>query len=152
MTTGQRAMARAMALQLQGKRKNGRWSYGAIENVESPTSETWKDAMKRAGVVLDETPHVAPTVLDGNVKLDKAYQDAKAIRDGRNTVEARMAELREHAPDLAALVDAGADSDQNLRGIHVLTIFARPLRSRASPGSPAGACSCLVLTPKTRPT
>lgn len=46
-------MATALVLAKDGRRENGRWKRGSVAIGESPNSETWRDALKRAGVVLD---------------------------------------------------------------------------------------------------
>ena len=108
LRTGQRAMARAMALQQQGKRKSGRWLRGSI-SAEPTLSGGWLTAMRQAGVVLDEMPNEAPAVLAGTTKLDAAYKAAALIRDTRAGKDTRLAELQRDAPDLAALVTDGMD-------------------------------------------
>ena len=54
-------MATALTLAADGKRRGGRWQRGSLPagNGESPNS-TWQDAMKRAGLVLDHCPDLAP--------------------------------------------------------------------------------------------
>ena len=109
LTTGQRAMARAMALTERGNRQNGRWARGVLNDQDLDRSRAYRVAMAQAGVVLDEIPNDAPAVLAGTKALDAAYKVAQQVRADRDTDTARLAALREHAPDLAALVDNGAD-------------------------------------------
>ena len=52
VATGQKAMAVAEQLALEGRRKNGRWQYGLFSNNETSTYSTdaaWLQAMKQAG-------------------------------------------------------------------------------------------------------
>lgn len=65
------AIARGIALAEQGKRKNGRWEYGA--NVSNETIS--RKAMMQAGLVIDhDTAHgtdYAQRVLLGELTLDQ---------------------------------------------------------------------------------
>jgi hypothetical protein len=56
LTTGQRAMARAMALRVQGRRRDRR---GVDLTGDSVSKATWHKTMAQAGIVLDETPNAA---------------------------------------------------------------------------------------------
>jgi hypothetical protein len=62
-----RAMATALTLATDAKRRNGRWQRGSLPagNGESPNS-TWQAAMKQAGAVLDHAPDLAPQVVSGD--------------------------------------------------------------------------------------
>lgn len=81
LSTGQRAMARAMALDAQGKRTSGRWAYGSqTENHESVKSGTWRNVMTQAGVVLDHAPDLVDEVVAGDIALDAAYKTANGRR------------------------------------------------------------------------
>lgn len=117
LSTGQRAMARAMALHAQGKRKGGRWARGSVDITESRNSaeaRTWRDAMMRAGVVLDETPEAARLVLSGELAISEAYRAAGSIRKAREDADGaalerpmRIARIREVLPDVADRVVDG---------------------------------------------
>lgn len=116
MSTGARAMSTALVLAEDGRRQgNGRWAKGSVDIGKSPNMETWRDALKRAGLVLDQTPELAPLVVSGEVTLNAAHERASQARDAeraRRVAEeeaaAEEAEARafveEAAPDLAALV------------------------------------------------
>jgi hypothetical protein len=113
LSTGQRAMARALALVEQGKRRNGRWSRGSVDISDSRNSN-WRQSLAQAGVVLDETPGAARLVLSGDLTLNAAHRDADKIRQARDAVDQaavelpmRIARLREVLPDLAGRVVAG---------------------------------------------
>src|SRR6476659_2495937 len=79
MNTGARAMATAVMLVADGRRQNGRWLRGTLDSEGS--FDSWKVAMRHAGVVLDVTPDIAPLVIAGGRSLDLAYREAKAARD-----------------------------------------------------------------------
>ena len=70
--SGQRAMATALVLEADGRRANGRWKRGSIQDEIKGDSllSTWKDALKNAGVVLDFKPDLAVRVIDGSLALD----------------------------------------------------------------------------------
>lgn len=80
MSTGARAMSTALVLAADGRRDGGRWRRGSVAIGESPNSETWRDALKRAGVVIDYSPNLAPAVVAGDMALDAAFKQADAIR------------------------------------------------------------------------
>ena len=99
MSSGQRAMHRALDLARQGRRKNGRWSRGTVDVVDSHNSDkwAWRDSLKKAGAVIDTANRAARLVpgpgLDastlsdyctlpqqvtaGTISLDYAHQKAK---------------------------------------------------------------------------
>lgn len=70
--SGQRTMATALVLEADGRRANGRWKRGSIQDGIKGDSllSTWKDALKNAGVVLDFKPDLAARVIDGSLALD----------------------------------------------------------------------------------
>jgi hypothetical protein len=56
MTVGQQAMARALALEAQGRRGDGRWTRNAVNNNLLNTAKmSWRNAMTAAGTVIDAT-------------------------------------------------------------------------------------------------
>lgn len=63
--SGQRAMTTALVLEADGRRANGRWKRGSIQDEIKGDSllSTWKDALKNAGVVLDFKPDLAARLL-----------------------------------------------------------------------------------------
>lgn len=97
LTNGQKAMFRASNLARQGKRKNGRWERGSLDNGQlSDSDDGWLKLMKKAGQIIDVgrravalgPDFAAFTELERQVKsseytLDAAYRiaqdfDAKA--------------------------------------------------------------------------
>ena len=92
LTTGQRAMA--VAIGLQGSRVNGRFKRGSVPdaNGRSPIS-TWRDAVKRAGFVLDHAPDLADPVLAGTLALDAAHKQATEAKDAADRLESIGGEL-----------------------------------------------------------
>lgn len=116
VSTGQKAMAVADDLAAQGKRKNGRWARGTVHNPDSGISadKTWRNLLNLAGLVIDWRPDLTDDVIAGSITLNAAAEQAEAARDVQARAEAeerrqaaQLADLQEHRPDLAALVDAG---------------------------------------------
>lgn len=68
----QRATATALVLEADGRRVNGRWAYGVLNNLnsEDPQNSAWLRAIHHAGVVLDYAPNLAGRILDGSLALD----------------------------------------------------------------------------------
>lgn len=97
--TGSRAMSTALSLVKDGKRKNGRWKRGSVDisiNRNSDNGQPWREAMTRAGLVLDELPELAQQVVDNAIALADAYKKAQAKRDAREAEErARVEEQRD---------------------------------------------------------
>lgn len=93
--TGSRAMSTALSLAKDGKRKNGRWKRGSVDNGESATTG-WAHRIKEAGLVLDEMPELANQVVSSAITLDDACGKAKAKRAAREAEErARIEEARD---------------------------------------------------------
>lgn len=90
-STGSRAMSTALSLQADGLRKDGRWKRGSVDNNESVITG-WAQRMKESGLVLDELPELAQSVIDGEVALDDAYRQADAKRKAREAEEQRRIE------------------------------------------------------------
>lgn len=81
MSTGARAMATALVLLEDGQRENGRWAYGSVEFNGSVNSASWRQRLKEAGVVIDYAPHLAQGVVNGDLALDNAYQQARKVKE-----------------------------------------------------------------------
>lgn len=79
MSTGARAMADALVLQVAGRRRDGRWARGTILD-DRPISSGEQKALKQCGVVLDYAPGLATQVRDGALTLNAAYERANAER------------------------------------------------------------------------
>ena len=116
MSTGARAMATALVLQAAQRRKNGRWVRGSVDILRSQNIASWRDAVMRAGIILDHSPEIADRVTNGDLALDAAYKRACDARDAeriRLEAEERLAAeeadarafVEERSPDLAARVD-----------------------------------------------
>jgi hypothetical protein len=110
LTAGQQAMGRALMLQAQGKRRNGRWERGSVRNLTDGDSAT-ELLIAKAGTVLDVAaraavlgPQFAPEtalpadVMAGVIRLDFAYKVAQQF-DGK----AAMAEAMKTQPLTEAL-------------------------------------------------
>lgn len=116
VSTGQKAMAVAEQLATEGKRANGRWRRESLGNTESRDTDqrTWLDAMRLAGLVIDQLPELADQVISGEVALSDAADRAAKKRDEikdqaekKKREAEQLAELRKRKPEVAALVDAG---------------------------------------------
>ena len=97
----QQAMARALALADQGKRRGGRFEYG----TNSLESSGFASEMRRCGVVIDHRPDLAQAVLDGDTTLDQAYEEVQKIRRQAAEDKERIAEIRQHDPDILDMDD-----------------------------------------------
>lgn len=118
MSTGARAMATALVLSEDGRRGEGRWRRGTVNQI-SDLSDGYRVALNNAGIILDHSPDLAEQVIHGNLALDAAYRRACDARDAeriRMEAEQRLAAeeadaksfVEERSPDLAARVD-GSD-------------------------------------------
>ena len=121
MSTGARAMATALVLEADGRRKDGRWMRGSVQvgNGQESISETdsaWVKAMKCAGIVLDFKPDLAADVVSGAVTLNDAFTQAEQIRTSaeREKIMAREKAKREKA-------EAAAEAEYNAQIIADLT-------------------------------
>lgn len=119
MSTGARAMATALVLAADGRRRDGRWQYGVLKDTESGGSAEFVRRVREAGSILDHSPDLAVQVVIGDMALDAAYRRACDARDAeriRMEAEQRLAAeeadaksfVEERSPDLAARVD-GSD-------------------------------------------
>ena len=104
----QRAMATALVLHQQGKRRDGRWQRGSVPaDTRDSTSRRWADVMAQAGAVLDEVPELAPAVVAGTTALDVAYGQATERRKAKTDAAFKLAEGFGRAVHLlAAFADA----------------------------------------------
>ena len=86
MTTGARAMATALVMQETGARDYnddgiGYWRRGTVLISTSENNESrWRAALSEAGVILDYKPELAEGVINGDVALKDAFQQANAIK------------------------------------------------------------------------
>ena len=115
MSTGARAMATALVLSEDGRRGEGRWRRGTVNQI-SDLSDGYRVALNNAGIILDHSPDLAEQVINGNLALDAAYRRACDARDAeriRMEAEQRLAAeeadakafVEERSPELAARVD-----------------------------------------------
>lgn len=106
MSTGARAMSTALVLEADGRRENGRWKRGSVDISTGRNSESgWRQALHRAGIILDFKPDLAVGVISGATDLGVAFAEADAIRTSaeRDKIMAREKAKREkqEAADLA---------------------------------------------------
>lgn len=123
MSTGARAMATALVLEADGRRENGRWKRGSVDISTDRNSDSgWRQALHRAGVILDFKPDLAADVIAERTDLATAFAQAEAIRTSalREEIMARekakrekaeaAAEAEYNAQIVADLTQAGADN------------------------------------------
>ena len=108
---GSLAASWALSMLAAGKRDGGRWAYG-----ESQDSDNLNRQMKaQLGVIADYADHLLREVVNEDISLNAAHEEAKRLRDEhlRKQEEARLAAeaeakaerfLRDSAPDLAEKV------------------------------------------------
>lgn len=115
MTTSQRAMATALVLEADGRRANGRWKRGSLDNQEFLNSD-WKNKITQAGIILDYSPALAGRVLDGTLALDAAYKEANEIKQSeeRDKIMAREQARRQREEE-------AAEAEHNARIVADLT-------------------------------
>ena len=130
MSVGARAMSTALVLYADGRRENGRWSYGHVrESFATKDSQGLSVAISKCGSVLDHSPDLAQDVVDGALPLDEAYRRALSAKDEsdrraadeanaeRYEAEAK-ADLEESAPEYLAKVEDGTyDSHRTARAV-----------------------------------
>lgn len=114
LSPGQHAMSRAMLLAAQGRRKNGRWERGSLDNGQLSDSAGDLKLMAKAGLVLDWTPDLPAEVMAGTLSLDAAYKTAQEEQQKSTEAEraakalaAQKKMLADRRPDLAKRVEAG---------------------------------------------
>ncbi len=95
LSKGQRAMAIARTAALKIKPQ--------AELAEA--AGTTSGYVSQANAVLRFAPDLIDSVMAGATPLNDAYKAAQDRKKAADTVEARMAQIRNEAPDLAALID-----------------------------------------------
>lgn len=94
LTTGQRAMAVAIGLVEEGLRENGRYKRGSVPSDQTgPSSSGWKQALVKAGLVLDHAPKLADEVLLGNMALEAAWKEAERVRSQKEELDGLPVDL-----------------------------------------------------------
>lgn len=83
------------------KRINGQWKRNSVPrkvSTEFRTNNTWQDAIRQAGAVLDELgPAHLREVRDGEASLNAKYEQARRQKDEREQSEARKVEAARQA-------------------------------------------------------
>jgi hypothetical protein len=101
LTKGQRAMAVAKLYpEPEHLRRKG---SGSIKNIELASAQY----ISHARTVLRWLPEIADHVLAGTTPLNEAYAEAQRLKEQADAEPLRLTRLRQHAPDLAELVDEG---------------------------------------------
>lgn len=94
MSTGARAMSTALVLQADGRREHGRWKRDSLgDSQRSLDSDSFKEYLRRAGIVLDWLPDHAARVIAGDLALDAAYKQADDLRRSKDAEKIRAREL-----------------------------------------------------------
>ena len=103
LQAGQRHLAIAL-LYPENDAKGGRGKKGfAAKHFADVT----KAGLSKARTVIRFAPELIPNVMSSAISLDKAYETALARKAAAESEDAKMAELREEAPDLSELVVEG---------------------------------------------
>lgn len=111
MSTGARAMSTALVLLEDGRRENGRWTYGAAaKHFDDHQNSSMRAYVARAGVVLDYKPELADDVVAGTITLDNAYQQANEIKRSAEAEKVLERERRKRAKE-----EAAAEAERNAR-------------------------------------
>lgn len=140
MTNGARAMATALMLAQDGRRKDGRWNYGALTELSESGQSDFRKRVNEAGTVLDHAPDLADQVVSGDLALDAAYKQALDARDAERQqleeakrLEAEETEARifivDAAPDLAEQTGEGKPYQTY---VEALAIWERRNREQAA--------------------
>ena len=85
VSTGARAMIVAQMMVKDGRRKDGQWAQGSLASSPNLENSSMRHRLAESGVILDWKPELAEAVINGDLRLDLAYQQAK---DARNAVDA----------------------------------------------------------------
>ena len=80
MSTGARAMCTTLVLEADGRRDGGRWKRGSVNVGNTESRNTWQDAIRQCGIVLDFAPDLAAQVVNGTLALDAAFKEAELYR------------------------------------------------------------------------
>ncbi len=112
LSTGQKAMRRAVTLAAQGARVDGRWKRGTIQNgdiSEIRNNGTWREVMSQAGQVIDvATRATALNAKDGRITEDDRnhyMQLPQSVINGTTTIAMAFRQACEF-DTLAALAEA----------------------------------------------
>lgn len=103
MNSGARAMATAMTLAADGRRKDGKWAYGAAK--ERTRSGTSIQRLTDCGLIIDYARDLAPKVVGGVETLDSALKKAKE----------KKAEKEQEEKDKKELEESGSKGEKFLR-------------------------------------
>src|SRR6266550_1779942 len=103
MTKGQQAMAVAMIYPETEKR--GPKNKGDDSKIESIPIH--RGSLSQARAVLANAPELAKIVIEGAKSLTDAHETVRRRLDEASSDEAKLANLREQAPDVAELVIEG---------------------------------------------
>ena len=117
MSTGARAMSTALVLLADGRRENGRWEYGEVrESFGQKDATGMAVAVSKCGVVLDYKPDLVEPVVNGEIALNAAYEDADRIRRSAESEKIRERELRKRQRE-----EEQAEAERNAQIVADLT-------------------------------
>jgi hypothetical protein len=122
MTTGARAMATALVMQESGARRYndegiGYWRRGSVLILGNQNNESnWRFVLSQAGVVLDYKPDLANKVVDGDMTLEAAFDQANAIKQSAERDKILERERRKRERE-----EAAAEAERNSQIVADLT-------------------------------
>lgn len=114
LSTGQRAMASALVLADDGRRENGRWKRGSVDNGTG-SDTAFAKALQWSGLVPDYAPELADQVTDGTLPLKTAFATADERRKSAEADElARKAAERREREEAKAKAERDAQIKTDL--------------------------------------
>ena len=118
MSTGARAMSTALVLVADGRRANGRWRRGSVGDIPNDwnSASAWREALNRCGTILDYKPDLAWSVINGELTLNDAYQQADNIRSSAERDKIMERERRKRERE-----EAAAEAERNAQIVANLT-------------------------------
>lgn len=109
LSSGQRAMARALALVAQERRKDGRWERGMLAN-NPDLDRSAARALSECGFIIDRNPTLADEILAGTIPLSTAYEAERNEQRKAAIRLERLEVLAAEASDLHRLVTSDTDA------------------------------------------
>ncbi len=151
-------MSTALVLDADGRRKDGKWSYGSVavtQRSESGTlSAQWKQRLAEAGIVLDHAPDLTEQVVNGDLALDAAHRPAHRVAPARRGRPAQHARPAHQGDDSTAGSTHGQGRLEHAHpAVHAhTTATAAPPHARLEDATPHTAvslrgCSTVVACP-----
>jgi hypothetical protein len=87
------------------RRSNGRWARGSVDISINRNSESgWRQALHRAGIILDFVPELADDVVSGELEIAAAFSKAESVRDADRRKLVEQERLAAEEADAQAFV------------------------------------------------